>query len=72
MEEEFTKKAATLTNFFTNRAMKAEAVKQVIARADDCNKIKVLYDEGKREPDKKPGKIRRAVITAITRKTTHH
>lgn len=65
IEKEFTRKAATLTNFFTNRAMKAEAVKQVISRADDHNKIKILYDEGKREPAKKPRRIRRTIITAI-------
>ncbi|MBW2972790.1 hypothetical protein KY346_00175 [Candidatus Woesearchaeota archaeon] len=65
IEKEFTRKAATLTNFFTNRAMKAEAVKQVISRADDHNKVKILYDAGKREPAKRPGRIKRAVVTAI-------
>ncbi|MBD3303863.1 hypothetical protein GF343_01860 [Candidatus Woesearchaeota archaeon] len=65
IEQEFTRKAAILSNFFTNRAMKAEAVKQVISRADDYNKIRILYDEGKREPARKSGRIKRAIITAI-------
>jgi len=72
IEDEFARKAVFYSNFFTDNNLKAEAAKQVISRLDHLNRIKLVYDDDKKEektePEiaRKPGRIKRAIVTAVT------
>ncbi len=70
IEEEFTKKAVNFSNSFTNNQLRAGTVEKIISKLDPLNKIKLVYDDNKKEkqakPVKKSNRIKRAVITAIT------